>query len=136
MHNMGVVRRAHPPTILNRFASNGGSDNVRQHGRCKFTTYRHRFARCQTSKTRMCARLEIRTGRLASRRARAVRAKCSLAGLTTSCASPPLLEQSSSTRFARQHGRSAHHLSALNKRACLNAWGPQALLLNVERKET
>ena len=43
----------------------------------------------QTSKTRMCARLEIRTGRLAhtrmyvaSRRARAVRAKCSLAGLT------------------------------------------------------
>ena len=43
---------------------------------------------CQTSKTRMCARLEIRTGRLAhtyvaSRRARAVRAKCSLAGLTT-----------------------------------------------------
>ena len=25
-----VVRRAHPPTILNRFASNGGSDNVRQ----------------------------------------------------------------------------------------------------------
>ena len=42
---------------------------------------------CRTSKTRMCARLEIRTGRLAhthvaSRRARAVRAKCSLAGLT------------------------------------------------------
>ena len=34
------------------------------------------------------ARLEIRTGRLAhtaSRRARAVRAKCSLAGLTTLC---------------------------------------------------
>ena len=25
-----VVRRAHPPTILNRFASNGGSDNVKQ----------------------------------------------------------------------------------------------------------
>ena len=26
-----IVRRAHPPTILNpRFASNGGSDNVRQ----------------------------------------------------------------------------------------------------------
>ena len=40
-------------------------------------------APCQTSKTRMCARLEIRTGRLASRRARAVRAKCRLAGLTT-----------------------------------------------------
>ena len=42
----------------------------------------------------MCARLEIRTGRLASRRARAVRAKCSLAGLTristdhATCASP------------------------------------------------
>ena len=33
---------------------------------------------CQTSKTRMCARLEIRSGRLVrtSRRARAVRAKC------------------------------------------------------------
>ena len=40
---------------------------------------------CQTSMTRMCARLEIQTGRLAvaSRRARAVRAKCRLAGLTT-----------------------------------------------------
>ena len=25
-----LVRRAHPPTILNRFASNGGSGNVRQ----------------------------------------------------------------------------------------------------------
>ena len=43
-----------------------------------------------SSKTRMCARLEIRTGRLwprshtyvASHRARAVRAKCRLAGLT------------------------------------------------------
>ena len=38
------------------------------------------------SMTRMCARLEIRTGRLAHTRpvrARAVRAKCSLAGLTT-----------------------------------------------------
>ena len=36
---------------------------------------------CQTSKTRVRARLDIRTGRLArtaSRRARAVRAKCSL----------------------------------------------------------
>ena len=35
---------------------------------------------CQASMTRMCARLEIRTGRLAHVRARAVRAKCSLAG--------------------------------------------------------
>ena len=33
--------------------------------------------------TRMCARLEIRTCRLAAVRARAVRAKCSLAGLTS-----------------------------------------------------
>ena len=41
---------------------------------------------CQTSKTRVHARLEIRTGRLAhtaSRWARAVRAKCRLTGLTT-----------------------------------------------------
>ena len=46
----------------------------------------------------MCARLEIRTGRLAhtrvyyvaSRRARAVRAKCSLAGLTTRVAAKQL----------------------------------------------
>ena len=37
----------------------------------------------------MCARLEIQTGRLASRRARAVRAKCSLAGLTTNSAKRP-----------------------------------------------
>ena len=40
---------------------------------------------CQTSKTRVRARLEIRTDaeRFAPVRARAVRAKCSLAGLTS-----------------------------------------------------
>ena len=61
---------------------------------------------CQTSKTRMCARLEIRTGRLAhvaSRRARAVRAKCSLAGLTTRLTSLNYSDQSLSHAHARGH---------------------------------
>ena len=41
---------------------------------------RYTVRACQTSKTRVRARLDIRTERLA--RARAARAKCSLAGLT------------------------------------------------------
>ena len=66
-------------------------------------------ASCQTSKTRVRARLDIRTGRLArtaSRRARTVRAKCSLAGLTTQQAPPSGLI--AGTYHARMARRAQH----------------------------
>ena len=89
-----IVRRAHPPTILNRFASNGGSGNVRQVYHALALTFVKpvRRACARGSKFGQDASLthvsEVGRGRayvayVASRRARAVRAKCSLAGLTT-----------------------------------------------------
>ena len=84
----------------------------------------------------MCARLEIRTGRLA-RRARAVRAKCSLAGLTITMVlfhpyyvslwlathlSPRALTSFASLRFADWHRQSSFH--PINK-----AWDPKQHVL-------
>ena len=93
------------------------------HARLTGLTSPNQVLTCQTSKTRMCARLEIRTGRfahtyVASRRARAVRAKCSLAGLTRCLLVKPVRRACArGSKFGQDASLSRSHTYVASRRA-------------------
>ena len=89
------VREANEPTTIWINASWTRAGGSRRH------------ATCQTSKTRVRARLDIRTERLAHR-ARAARAKCSLAGLTSTLRTTQAGRVTALQECKCEHGRWSH----------------------------